>query len=68
MFTVASYLSRWRLAILVIFVISMFLTPADPISMLLMAVPLTLLYFIGVGLCQWMPEVNRGLDAPDGSK
>ena len=68
MFTVASYLSRWRLAVLVIFVISMFLTPADPISMLLMAVPLTLLYFIGVGLCRWMPEVNRGLDAPDGSK
>ncbi|QDU92718.1 twin-arginine translocase subunit TatC [Lignipirellula cremea] len=50
------YVEKWRLAILVIFVISMFLTPADPISMLLMAVPLTLLYFVGLALCKWMPK------------
>ncbi len=54
--TIASYLDKWRLAILVIFVVSMLLTPADPISMLLMAVPLTLLYFGGIALCRWMPR------------
>ncbi len=55
-FSVSAYLSKWRIAILVIFVISMLLTPADPVSMLLMAVPLTFLYFGGVLLCRWMPH------------
>ena len=58
-FTVNNYLSKWRIAILVIFVVSMMLTPADPISMILLAFPLTLLYFLGVGLCKWMPGTNR---------
>jgi sec-independent protein translocase protein TatC len=51
-----AYLSRWRIAVLIIFVASMLLTPADPISMLLMALPMTALYFLGVGLCKWMPR------------
>jgi sec-independent protein translocase protein TatC len=55
-FTVSSYLSKWRIAILVIFVLAMLLTPADPVSMLLMAVPLTVLYFGGIALCRWMPR------------
>lgn len=53
--SVETYLSQWRIAILVIFVLSAILTPADPISMLLMALPLTFLYFGGVGLCLWLP-------------
>lgn len=55
-FSVDSYTSSWRVAILVICVISMFLTPADPWSMMLMAVPLIFLFFGGVGLCKWMPR------------
>jgi len=55
-FSVEIYLAKWRIAVLVIFVISMLLTPADPISMLLMALPLTVLYFSGVALCRWMPR------------
>lgn len=54
--TVEMYLSKWRVAILAIFVIAMVLTPADPISMLLMACPLTVLYFGGIALCLWMPR------------
>lgn len=61
-FTVEVYLEKWRIAILGIFVISMFLTPADPVSMLLMAVPLTFLYFLGVGLCKWMPRGRNPFD------
>ena len=64
-FTTESYLEKWRMAILVIFVIAMLLTPADPISMLLMAVPLTFLYFGGVALCKWMPGLRRPIEYPD---
>jgi sec-independent protein translocase protein TatC len=55
-FSVQTYLSKWRIAVLVIAVISMLLTPADPMSMLLMAGPLTVLYFGGIVLCRWMPK------------
>ncbi len=54
--SVATYLDKWRIAVLVIFVISMLLTPADPISMLLMACPLTLLYFGGILFCKYLPK------------
>lgn len=52
----AVFTDKWRLAVLAIFVLSMILTPADPVSMLLMAVPLTVLYFLGILLCLWMPR------------
>jgi sec-independent protein translocase protein TatC len=55
-FSVASYLAQWRMAVLAIFVLSMILTPSDPYSMLLMAIPLTVLYFGGVLLCKVMPR------------
>jgi len=54
--SVETFLAKWRIAILVIFILSMFLTPADPISMLLLAVPLTGLYFLGIGMCVLMPR------------
>jgi sec-independent protein translocase protein TatC len=50
---VRAYTSQWRLAVLVICIVSAILTPADPYSMLFLAAPLCLLYFGGVGLCQW---------------
>ncbi len=55
-FSVASYMSQWKIAVLVIFILSMILTPSDPYSMLLMAVPMTLLYFGGVWMCKLMPR------------
>ena len=55
-FEIEAYLSKWRVAIMVIFFLSMLLTPADPISMILLAVPLTLLYFAGIAMCKWMPQ------------
>lgn len=50
------YVQQWRVAILIICVISMVLTPADPVSMLLMAVPLCLLYVLGIAMCKYMPS------------
>ncbi|MGB6041591.1 MAG: twin-arginine translocase subunit TatC [Pirellulales bacterium] len=61
-FDVAVYLAKWRIAILAIAVISMLLTPADPISMLAMAVPLTALYFLGILLCRYTPKKESMLD------
>lgn len=60
-FSVRNYLDKWRIAVLVIFVLSAVLTPADPYSILFMAVPLTLLYFGGLLLCQYLPRsAGRG--------
>lgn len=58
MFTIDAYLAKWRVAVLAIFIVSMFLTPADPLSMLMLAGPLTILYFFGITLCRFMPR-NR---------
>ena len=62
-FDIHTYLSKFRVAILVIFVIAMFLTPADPTSMFLMALPLTILYFGGILLCKLMPRSESPFDA-----
>jgi len=50
-FEIADYREKRRMAILVIAFLSMILTPADPMSMLLMMFPLTLLYELGIVLC-----------------
>ncbi len=54
-FDETDYREKRRMAILVISIISMFLTPADPISMLMMMFPLILLYELGIWLCQISP-------------
>ena len=54
--SIETYIEKWRIAILIIFVVAMLLTPSDPYSMLLMAGPLTGLYFLGLALCKWMPR------------
>lgn len=62
-FTVESYWSKWRLAVVIIMVIAMILTPSpDPYSMLLMGVPLVGLYFGGIWLCKLAP--GRRLESP----
>ena len=64
-FDIQAYLSKWRVAILVIFVLAMFLTPADPTSMMLMAGPLTVLYFLGILLCRLLPRSQSPFDSLD---
>ncbi len=65
LFQVSDYLAKWRIAVMIIFVMSMILTPADPISMLLLALPLTMLYFLGVAMCQWMPRNQNPFGEPE---
>lgn len=55
-----SYIESWKVAVLVIFVISMLVTPADVTSMVALAVPLMLLYFLGILMCKFLPR-GRGL-------
>lgn len=57
--SVDTYVSQWRVAILIIAVISMLATPADPISMLLLGGPLILLYVFGIALCRFLPTNRR---------
>jgi sec-independent protein translocase protein TatC len=54
--SIATYLSNWRMSVLVIAFISMIFTPSDPYSMMLMMLPLIGLYFFGISLCKWMPR------------
>jgi sec-independent protein translocase protein TatC len=62
---VADYIAKWRIAIMIIFVVSMFLTPQDPLSLLLMAIPLSFLYAVGLGMCLWMPKNKNPFEEPE---
>lgn len=60
LFETDAYISSWKVAVLVIFVISMLLTPADVTSMIALALPLILLYGLGIIMCKFIPR-GRGL-------
>ncbi len=62
-FSVQAYREKRRMAILVIAIISMFLTPADPMSMMLMMVPLCLLYQLGIIMCGFSPKHQAPFEA-----
>jgi sec-independent protein translocase protein TatC len=49
--SVTLYREKRRYAILIIAIISMVLTPSDPVSMMMMMVPLCVLYELGILLC-----------------
>lgn len=54
----ATILKGWRWAVLIIVVFTAMATPAaDPISMLLLALPMVLLYFAAVGVALWHDKV-----------
>ncbi len=52
-FEAAGYREKRRMAVLVIAILSMLLTPADPMSMVLMMVPLLILYELGIVMCRF---------------
>lgn len=60
LFETQAYIESWKIAILVIFVLSMLLTPADVTSMVALAIPLVLLYVLGILMCKFIPR-GRGL-------
>jgi sec-independent protein translocase protein TatC len=53
-------LKGWRWAVLIIVVFTAMATPAaDPVSMLLLALPMTVLYFAAVGIAVWHDRVTE---------
>jgi sec-independent protein translocase protein TatC len=51
------YLSKWRIAVLVMACLAAVLSPGgDPYSMMFMFTPLVGLYFLGIALCRYMPR------------
>lgn len=40
----------WKISVLIIFIVAALLTPPEPISQLMMAIPMCLLYFISIGV------------------
>lgn len=60
LFETEAYIDSWKVAVLVIFVISMLLTPADVTSMVALAIPLVFLYALGILMCHFIPR-GRGL-------
>lgn len=55
-FTAGLYLSKWRIAVLLMAIASMVLSPGgDPYSMMFMLGPLVILYFGGIALCYFLP-------------
>ena len=56
-FSVQTYLANWRVAVLVIVILSAIITPSvDPWTLMLLAGPLWALYFGGVAMCWLMPR------------
>jgi sec-independent protein translocase protein TatC len=45
-----AFVKHWRLTVLVIFVAAAVFTPPEPVSMMLMAAPMVVLYVLGLGL------------------
>jgi sec-independent protein translocase protein TatC len=60
--SIDTYIQQWRIAVLIICVVAMVLTPAEPISMMMMAVPLCLLYLAGILMCRYMPKGRNPFD------
>jgi len=44
----ATFVKHWRMTILIIFIISALFSPPEPVSMILMSLPMVLLYGIGL--------------------
>ena len=60
---VDTFISQWRIAVLVIAFLSMALSPPEIYSMVGLFAPLVLLYFFGIFLCKYMPQ-GAGVGGP----
>ena len=67
-FEIKDFQEKRRIAIFVITVISMVLTPAEPYSMLMMMIPMIILYEFGILICLWFPKPKPFDDEEDEKK
>lgn len=61
-FTIQTYVDRWRISVVVIAFLSMMFTPPDPWSMICMVTALVSLYFLGIFLCKLAPLPKSDYD------
>jgi sec-independent protein translocase protein TatC len=54
-------MAGWRYAVVGVVVVAAIITPPDPISQILLSVPIVGLYFVSVG-CVWLIELRRKKD------
>ncbi|MBK8261187.1 MAG: twin-arginine translocase subunit TatC [Nannocystis sp.] len=52
-------LRYWKISVVVIFIIAAFLTPPEPVSQLMMAAPMVVLFFISVGVAYLLSRPHR---------
>ena len=57
--SVEAFTSKWRIAVVAIFGIAMLVTPQDPMSMIMLAIPLSGLYFLGIMMCRWFNKPSN---------
>lgn len=59
-------LRYWKIAVVMIFILAGFLTPPEPVSQLMMALPMVVLFFLSVGVAYLInPGEPEIADAPD---
>ena len=64
--SVETYISKWRMVIFILLVASGLLSVSpDPFSMMAMAIPMWILYLLGIALCKYMPQDKPDIEVPD---
>ena len=59
MVTEKTLLRFWKIAVLIMFVIAAFLTPPEPVSQMMMAGPMVVLYFVSVGIARIINPASK---------
>jgi len=54
-----SLLRFWKFAVIIIFIVAAFLTPPEPVSQCLMAIPMVMLFFMSVGIAYLIAKSRR---------
>jgi sec-independent protein translocase protein TatC len=55
----------WRHAVVLIFILAALLTPADPLSQVMLAIPLVVLYVASYGICTLIYRRKRAPTPPE---
>jgi sec-independent protein translocase protein TatC len=68
-FEVETYIRGWRMAIFIMTIVGFFIAPSpDPFNGLCMALPLWLLYFVGIWMCKTWPNPKLDLEESEESE
>lgn len=63
-----SLLRFWKISVVLIFIIAAFLTPPEPVSQLMMAIPMVILFFASVGIAYLIEKSKSKTRAADAAR